>query len=252
MKNAVEAFILAFRFLTVIPLPLRANPSPIVFGRAVTYFPLVGAIVGGILVLFTQGLLRLFPPAMSAALLMGFWIGGTGALHLDGLLDACDGLFGGKTPEQRLQIMRDERIGAFAFAGGMTLLISQYAALASLLQHPAPSWYPALLLSPLLGRQAMAWAIVLFPYARPDGLGKAMKTHASPYTVGVTTLLTAMTAWSVAGVRGLSIALGTLLFTLGLGRWFTTRVGGLTGDLYGALGFAVEVVVLVAFTAQTP
>src|SRR3990172_5460697 len=143
--------LVALNFLTALRLPGAASAGARQLGGAVGFFPLVGLLV--------------------AALLLSLWILLSGALHLDGFLDACDGLFGGRSPEQRLHIMRDEAIGAFAFAGGAILLLLKFTAL----QETAPA---ALLLAPTLGRWAMALCIVAFPYARPEGLGSAMKAHA--------------------------------------------------------------------------
>ena len=94
----------------------------------------------------------------------GPWVLVTGALHLDGFLDSCDGLFGGHTPEARLRIMRDERAGAFAVIGGILLMLLKYAALAG-----NPHRIAALILAPVVGRWGMAVAVVAFPYGRPRG-----------------------------------------------------------------------------------
>ena len=110
---------------------------------------------------------------VTAALVLAAWVLGTGALHLDGFLDSCDGLFGGHTPEARLRIIRDERAGAFAVIGGILLLLLKYAALAG---NPDP--LAALVVAPVLGRWGMAVAVVCFPYGRAEGLGRAMKDHA--------------------------------------------------------------------------
>ena len=98
-----------------------------------------------------------FPGSVAAALVLVAWVALTGALHLDGFLDACDGLLGGGTPEERLRIMRDERVGAFALAGGILLLLVKYSALAAVPGAP-PHWcLPALW---ALGDDA---AVVIFP-----------------------------------------------------------------------------------------
>ncbi len=248
-----QAIILAFRFLTVMPIPYReVTPSPQQLGKAVTFFPLVGVILGGILAGAAYVLSTVFPPPVAAAFVLALWIGITGALHLDGLLDACDGLWGGTSPEERLRIMRDERVGAFAFAGGIVVMLSQYAALLVLLQNSPAVWGPPLLIAPVLGRQAMAWAMVMFPYARPTGLGQEMQAHVSPREVGITTLLTGGLAGGVGNASGFFSVILALGLTWGSGRWLRHRVGGFTGDLYGALCLLVEVITLLTFTARAP
>ena len=100
----------ALQFLTVTPPLVRRAFSMPELGRAVGYFPLVGTLLGTLLAAFDWGLAFLFPAGVRAALDLALWVALTGALHLDGFLDACDGLFGGRTVESRLEIMRDEQV----------------------------------------------------------------------------------------------------------------------------------------------
>ena len=141
----------ALQFLTIVPPIVRRPFTADEMGRAVGFFPLVGALLGGALAALDWGLIQVLPQEVAAALILAAWVYATGALHLDGFLDACDGLFGGHTPEARLHIMRDERIGAFAMAGGGLLLIVKYAVLAH-----SPDRLILLLLAPTLARWTMA------------------------------------------------------------------------------------------------
>ena len=243
--NPAIDFLVALQFLTVAPPVIRRMFTPDELGRATAYFPLVGAVVGVVL-MGAHWLLGLaFPPAVQAALTLVVWTGLSGALHLDGFLDACDGLLGGFTPESRLQIMRDERVGAFALAGGLLLFLVKFAALASL-----PRAFPALLVAPVLGRWAMAVAIVIFPYARPEGLGKALKDHAGR----LQSLIASILALAIAGGTAGGIGLVTGLVAAGVtwaGAAFTLRrIPGLTGDIYGALNELVETTVLLVFVSR--
>src|SRR5205807_1735228 len=88
-----------------------------------------------------------WPPGISAALVLLAWVLATGALHLDGFLDSCDGLFGAQLPEKRLRIMMDERVGAFAVVGASLLLLIKYLALSGIEERLS-----AYLLAPALGR----------------------------------------------------------------------------------------------------
>jgi adenosylcobinamide-GDP ribazoletransferase len=236
---------MALQFLTVSPAFIRRIFTPQELGRATALFPLVGLLVGGVLVGLDAALSWLFPPLLRTALLLAAWLLLSGALHLDGFLDACDGLLGGSTPENRLEIMRDERVGAFALAGGVLLLLVKFAALASL-----PSFSPALLVAPVLGRWAMAAAIVIFPYARPAGLGRAMKDHAGPPQVLAASVLALTAAVLAGGWQGAAACLAAAaLVGLG-GRFVLGRIPGLTGDIYGALNEMVEAAVLLVFAAR--
>src|ERR1019366_5337054 len=163
-RNVLVGFMVAVQFLTIAPPVIRRLFTPQEMGRAVGYFPLVGLLLGGLLFGLDEYLGLLWPPAIRAALVLLAWVLVTGALHIDGFLDTCDGLLGGRTTDERLRIMKDERVGAFAVVGGVFLLLIKYLALASVQDRLG-----ALLLAPMLGRWSMVLAIVLFPYARPEG-----------------------------------------------------------------------------------
>jgi len=212
-------------------------------GRAVGCYPLIGLLLG-VLYIGADFLFRqVFPPQLAAALLLALWVALTGGLHLDGFLDACDGLLGGTTPEGRLEIMRDHRIGAFAFTGGALLLLLKFSAIVSL-----SDWrMPALLLAPTLGRWAMSLAVVAFPYARVDGLGREMKAYAGWRQAVLASLVALGVAWLTAGWRGLAACMLVVMALLALARFTLARIPGLTGDIYGAINEMIEVLVLAVF-----
>lgn len=232
----------ALQFLTLVPPIVRRAFTMEELGRAVGFFPLVGVLLGGLLIGLERALSPLFPANLIAALVLAGWVIATGALHIDGFLDALDGLFGGHTPEMRMEIMHDERIGAFGFAGGVILLLLKFALLTAL-----PGRAAALLLTPTLARWGMTLGIVLFPYARPKGLGRAMKDHAGWTQAALATVIALATAWLGGGLVGLAALALTGLLTWAVARFVLARIPGLTGDIYGALGETVELVLLLFF-----
>ncbi len=235
----------AVQFLTIAPPLVRRSFTPAELGRAVGYFPLVGLLIGGCVLGLDRLLARFLPPGVTAALVLTGWILCTGALHLDGFLDSCDGLFGGRTPEDRLRILRDERVGAFAVIGGILLLLVKFQCLTALPQRGA-----ALCLAPVLGRWGMTVAVVAFPYARAEGLGRAMKDHAGWGQALVASAIAVAAAWFIAGTLGLLLMLlcGALIFLAT--RYVLTRLPGLTGDIYGAFCELLEMAVLLGFVAS--
>ena len=130
--SPVTAFLTAVQFLLVSPAFIKRPFTAQELGAAVGFYPLVGLILGGVLLAADYGLSFFMPPLVRAALVLALWVILTGALHLDGFLDACDGLFGGYSPETRLEIMRDERVGAFALAGGALLLLLKFSTLSAI------------------------------------------------------------------------------------------------------------------------
>jgi adenosylcobinamide-GDP ribazoletransferase len=249
-KGILSTFIpilAAFQFLLVTPAIIKRSFSDQELGRSVGFFPLVGAFLGLVLA-STNGLLGfILPDFVRAAIVLGFWVLLTGALHLDGFLDACDGMFGGFSPENRLRIMRDEQIGAFAFAGGMILMLVKISAIASI----KPSSL-ALILAPVLGRWAMSIAVVAFPYARQEGLGRVIKDHTGKAQAVIATVITLII------VVGLGFYASGLLITLSVAaaviasyiciRFSLSRLPGLTGDLYGAICEVTETCVLIGLS----
>lgn len=244
MANAMGC-IAAVQFLTIAPPLVRRSFTATELGRAVGYFPLVGLMIGGILLGLDRFFAWFLPLNVAAALILTGWILCTGALHLDGFLDSCDGLFGGRTPEDRLRILRDERVGAFAVIGGVLLLLVKFQALSAISQRIAP-----LCLAPVLGRWGMTVAVVAFPYARAEGLGRAMKDHAGCSQALLASAIAVAAAWFAGAWFGLVILLlcGALMFLLA--RFVLARLPGLTGDIYGAVCELLEVLVLLSFVAS--
>ncbi len=232
----------AFQFLTIFPPVVRRAFTPQELGCAVGFFPLVGLAIGGLLLTLDAGLNWFFSPTLSAALILVTWVAVTRGLHLDGFMDSCDGLFGGHTPEARLTIMRDSRIGAFGFAGGALLLLTKFAALLTLENRPA-----GIMLAPMLGRWGMAAAIVFFPYARQQGLGRDMKDHVRHSQAILATVTVLVASWLTARWLGwLSFVLAGLALITWI-RFVLARLPGLTGDTYGAACELLELLVLLIF-----
>ncbi len=243
MSATLLGFLAAVQFLTVVPL-IRRPFIPAEMGRAVGWFPLVGVLLGAALAGADFLLGLLFPQGVTAVLVLAVWVLATGALHLDGFLDSCDGLFGGQTPEARLRIMRDERAGAFAVIGGILLLLVKYSCLGAL-----GSLTMALIVTPTVGRWGMALAVVAFPYGRAEGVGRWMKDHAGFWQTvlaSITALATALLACRWFGLVVLALA---VLVMGGVAAFVLRRLPGFTGDIYGALCETLEAGTLLAFVA---
>jgi len=236
--NVWVAPLAALQFLTIAPPLIRRRFTAQEMGWSVGFFPLVGMLLGLVLAGLRWGLGYLLPPGVSAVLVLAAWVLMTGALHLDGFLDACDGLLGGHTPERRLEIMRDERVGAFGVIGGMLLLLLKYSTLVTL--EPIAR----LILVPTLGRWGMALAVVGFPYARTSGTGRVFKDYAGWRQMALATAIVLPAAWIAAGGMGLAGIALTGILVFALARFVLARLPGLTGDVYGAICEAVEASVL--------
>lgn len=239
------SIIAAFQFLTISPTLIKRMFTSQEMGRAVGWFPLVGVVFGLLLYGVNFAAQLIFPTSVSAALTLFAWVVFTRAFHLDGFMDTCDGLFGGWTPERRLEIMKDSRMGAFGVAGGILALITEYSALSS-----STNLFAAIMLATTLGRWASPLVIYAFPYAREDGLGIEMKRNVSIKEVIIATLIAGITAWSVSSWMGFILMLCTAVAGFLVAFYAMRLLSGLTGDIYGTVTTLIEMLVLVLFTIK--
>ena len=237
------SFLVALQFLTAIPVRISGEITPRTMGRAMVWFPVVGLILGGVLAAVDLVSRILFPPLVGAALLVVTWVALTGALHLDGFLDCCDGLLVAKPPNTRLEILRDTRVGAFAVVGAICLLLLKYAAL---LELPLEQRAISLLVIPALTRAVMVYAARAYPYARPGpGLGQLFRDGLTWREVAIAAVIAIAAAVLALGPTGLALALCVWLLAAGLAWLVQRRIPGLTGDVYGAINELTEVGALV-------
>jgi adenosylcobinamide-GDP ribazoletransferase len=238
------SFIAALRFLTSIPLPGKHEATPEQLGRATSYFPVVGLILGLVLAGLNWLLDFILPEAAVSALLVVAVVIVTGALHLDGLADTCDGIAGHKPIEDRWKVMRDSRTGAFGVVGIVTLLLVKFAALNGI---PTVFMAAALIFMPAVSRWAMVYAIFAFQYAHKEGLGTAFKQATRwPQFTGATivTLALAGALYPLFSATGFFIIGGTFVITTGVAFYLKYKFAGLTGDTYGAINEISEVTAL--------
>lgn len=241
----MRELLVAFQFLSIFPAVIRSPFTEKELGRSVGYYPLVGLAIGGVLFGVMNGITLFFSIPVSAAVVLVLWVVITRAIHLDGFLDTCDGLFGGFTPEKRLLIMRDSRVGAFALVGGGVLLITMFSAIES-----SKNMVGSLLLAPVFGRWALSFALVAFPYARPEGMGRVLKNNSHLSQLLLASLTTLIIAWFLGKWLGLIVFGLVLIISLLWLRYVLRLIPGLTGDIYGATCVLVEIFVLIFFSAN--
>ena len=227
--------------MTTLPIRLPADWSAGDSGRASVWYPLVGLVIGAITWLAWDGANRVFPPWVASILTLIVWVLLTGGLHLDGLADCCDGLLASTSVERRLEVMKDPHLGAFGVIGLILVLMLKAAALTS-----APN--PGILLAASLAR----WCILpaaLIPLARPSGMGADFAAgfrHSFMVWGAIIPLAIAILLGfrgALAALAGLSAA--TLILSLA-----RSRIGGVTGDVFGMVVEIVETVVLIVFLVE--
>jgi len=238
-------FFAALQFLTTIPILRRREVKPEELGRSAGYFPIVGLIIGLILAGLSWLLILFLPPAIVTALLIVALVIITGALHLDGFVDTCDGIGGHKAVEDRWQVMHDSRAGGFGIVGVVLLLLVKYVSLSSI---PETSLMAALVLMPVLSRWAMVYSIFVCPYALPAGLGKSFKQGTNWLRFTMATAIALVIAVLLFQLIGLVLIFLTWVATVIAATYFKSKFSGLTGDTYGAINELAEVSVLIFIT----
>ncbi|RLJ21532.1 adenosylcobinamide-GDP ribazoletransferase [bacterium endosymbiont of Escarpia laminata] len=242
----MKPFFIALQFLTRLPSPRYPELTEQEIGRSLLHYPLVGLVIG-ILLLITTWLTAGIDPMLSAALLLSLWTLVTGALHLDGLADSADAWIGGAGDRERtLAIMKDPYCGPAAVVILVLLLLIKFAALTVIIQQSDWSY---LLLIPFIARAQLLLLFLTTSYVRKDGLGSVLVQHlpekASLVVYGLTALLT-LIGWGWDGITLLFTAIATLLL---LQKMMLSRIDGTTGDTAGALVEICEAALLVAAAA---
>ncbi|RLB43713.1 MAG: adenosylcobinamide-GDP ribazoletransferase [Deltaproteobacteria bacterium] len=231
----MKAFFSAMSFLTILPVPARLCQDQAELGRGTIFFPAIGLIIG----LATAGTVYIIhivlPGQLAALIAVGMLVAFSGALHLDGLADTCDGFLSSRPREQVLDIMRDSRVGTMAVAGIVWLILLKWVTLSHV---PSPQRWVALILMPLTGRTALLIMMTLLPYARAEGgLVSAFAGHEWLKRFGIAIGVALMLLLSCVGFGRYGVIItvvslgGILLFCY----WSYDKIGGYTGDTLGAV-----------------
>jgi len=232
----------AMSFLTVLPVA-NADGSPGErLGRA--YFPAIGALIGLVVAAVFAVMSAIGTPLLAAAVAVGALCLLTGAIHLDGLADAVDGLLGKGDATRRLEVMRDPRLGSFGVTALVVVLVADVAALASM---SAARALVALVIAGALSRLTTLWIVALVPYVRETGLGVAAwepSHRATDLVLGTAcAALACLLDWRRSLLAIAVVAIATLILVAIARR----RVGGATGDVCGAAVELGQLATLVVF-----
>lgn len=248
----IKNFITALQFLTVLTVRKNHTIEEGDLAKSVPYFPLVGFLIGFILVNADKvfSLLAL-PHTVATFMVVILSVLITRAIHIDGFADTCDGLMGGRDRVSRLAIMRDSRLGTAGAIGIVFVLFMKYLCLNNLFESDR---IIALLIAPLAARWSQTLMVYNTNYGREQGMGSAFVGHlrssglaaASAAAVGLSAfVLVRLDARSV--MLFFLLVVGVLLLTLLGRRYLVRKLGGVTGDAIGAINEVNEVFVLLMF-----
>ncbi|NJR17754.1 MAG: adenosylcobinamide-GDP ribazoletransferase [Calothrix sp. CSU_2_0] len=248
-KRLLLSFVASLLFYTSIPLPYIEGLD---FQGVARFAPMIGLVIGGILALLDLVLGWLGVPILTrSVLIVCVWVAIAGGLHLDGAMDTADGLAVGN-PERRLEVMADSATGAFGAMIAVAILLLKTAALTDIAQN---RWF-GLLAACSWGRWGQILAIAKYPYLKPTGKGAFHKQAIRSYhdVLPGLLLITVLSILPVIINRDrLILSLVTVVAGIAIafitGFWFNYKLGGHTGDTYGAVVEWTEALLLCVITA---
>jgi len=236
------SFLFALGFLTIFPIATRTSVNRNKLSSSTIYFPLVGLLLGLILAATNMLLSYVAVSAfLSSVMLVTLLAIVTGALHLDGLADTADAFLSRKTAPEMLKIMRDSQVGAMGVLSLIFVILLKISLLYSLNPETVNT---SLILMCLLSRYALVLAISVFTYAREEGKAKVFIEAKSWKSFVLASTLTLFCAFAFLGLKGIALFVLVILSTLLIGKFVTKKIGGITGDILGAINELSEVVIL--------
>jgi len=237
----LNSFLIALQFLTRIPINVAINYSNQRLGQSVLFYPIIGLLIGALLLTLANFL----PPnnnALNAALILSLWVAITGGLHLDGLADCSDAWAGGLGDKARtLKIMKDPAAGPIAVIYLVLVLLLKWAVIQSLVDKQI--YALPLLIAPLLGRLSILILMLTTPYISKNGLGNTRLNHlpkreAHIITFGLLLVCIWFSLWAI---------LPYLLLIFLIRHLALQRLQGVTGDVYGASVELSETIFIVSW-----
>lgn len=248
-KTALSNLTASIIFYSIIPLP---DINGLDFRKVAYLAPVVGLVIGGILGLCDTGMNYLGVPILTrSAVVVCGWMALTGGLHLDGAMDTADGLAVGN-PEKRLEVMADSATGAFGAMAAIAIVLLKTVALTEIEAH---RWL-VLIAACGWGRWGQQLAILQYPYLKPTGKGAFHKEAICSYKdiipgvlllLGLSGLLWLLNSQSLFFPLVMIFAGSAIAFLTG--AWFNHKLGGHTGDTYGAVVEWTEALFLCVLTA---
>jgi len=244
-RGALGDLLGAVSFLTRVPTGTGPK-RPAELARFVPWFPLVGALVGAAVGGLYAGMSVLLPPLVAAAVAVTAGVAITGAFHEDGLGDTADAFLGGRDREDTVRILKDPRLGTFGVLAVSASLLLRVAAVAALPPAAALAALPA---AHALSRAAAVGVMAAVPPAAEQGLGAAYvralggRQALLGIAIGVVIAAALLRVWALPAAALAAVAAAAL------GRLAHRRIGGVSGDVLGAVQQAGETLTLLVAVA---
>ncbi|MFL0245970.1 adenosylcobinamide-GDP ribazoletransferase [Candidatus Clostridium stratigraminis] len=235
------------QFLTRIPINIILECKQDNFKKAAFYLPIIGLIVGGI-EWAAYYILNIFLPAnINAVLVFIMSVLITGALHIDGLGDTCDGFYAFKGKDRIIEIMKDSRIGSYACIAIVVDILLKVSSLTYIIENKLGF---IIILAPVIGRLSIVFISLIGKPAKSTGSGNLFIGNMSRTIVIFAALLSFAISIILIGVANSAIIfLISLIVTILINKYSESKINGITGDLLGANNELVEIFVLITYIA---
>ena len=243
----MKSFLIGLQFLTRINIVKQSIWTEQSFGESVKYFPAVGAVIGIISAAVVGAVNLLELPLMTGAVGFATLIILTGGIHCDGLMDSADGLFSGREREKILAIMKDSRAGSFGVVAMILVAVIEVSTLAELARLSTWQLCAAIYSAPIIGRLMMVVTIGAFPYARESGMGKAFAQFTTRRTIIFAAVEAIILLLPLQSLNAAAAIMVTFCVTWRFGTFAVGKIGGVTGDIYGAVTTLAEMFALMTF-----
>lgn len=226
----MKRFILLLQFLTRIPINISLKVDEKDFNESVLYFPLVGYVIGLIIMSIDYLLLKIVPSIAPLFTVIGLIVV-TGGLHLDGLGDTFDGLYSNRGKERVLEIMKDSRLGTNAALALILLILGKVGVISALNNNSLV--FPVLLFTPVFARLNVVLACRVAKYARPSGMGNLFigKVNNIQMLIAIGIAFIPAVLFKEIFITGILTSIFSFVYV----KHVTNKIDGMTGDTIGSM-----------------
>ncbi|MFH1228689.1 MAG: adenosylcobinamide-GDP ribazoletransferase [Planctomycetota bacterium] len=245
IKKYIRLFRIAASFLTPFPIGVKDEIKDAELASSMRLYPLVGLMLGLAYILIKAasnwvGLSNIVASTLIVLAMTAL----SGGIHMDGLSDMCDGFYGGRDKTDILRIMRDPHAGVMGVLGIIFILLLKWSVVASVMNEPY-GWR-LILLAPIMSRWAMVMATAMGPYADPNfpGIARSFVNNISRTDWQIATIISVALAAAIFYAGGVVIAILAPIITIVIVLYARKIIGGVTGDILGAINEIIEALVL--------
>lgn len=232
----MKYLLLALQFLTVLPVKFHAPIKDEDYAKSLICFPVIGIVIGSILSVIALSCMFL-PAAVMGIIVLIVSTLITGALHLDGFADTCDGFYGTRPKEEILKIMRDPKIGVMGAIGIALVLLLKFSLITGISKN---ALWRSLILMGCFSRWSQTLSCLL-DYARNEGKARLFIKYARKRDIIIASLFTVFVCCVLFGLSGMAIFFSSLIPVVTFVLYAKAKIGGVTGDTIGAVNEIAEI-----------